>query len=174
MLSKIVILAVATASAAVAQNSLYSQCGGQDWSGSTSCVSGATCQYQNAYYSQCLPSDNGSSSGERDSLSQSDPSAKNDLGSSESTSTSAASTPSSAPSSTVVSSGAASTGKTYKASFTEYGTGDQNGSPNCNTATTACGFYTSPGYSAAVSQNEFGVGPVSLNPSCAPFRWLAY
>jgi hypothetical protein len=54
--------------------------------------------------------------------------------------------------------------QTYKASFTEYGSGDSNGSPNCNTATTACGFYTSPGYSAAVSQNLFGVGPVSKVP----------
>ena len=54
---------------------------------------------------------------------------------------------------------ASSGGKTYKASFTEYGSGDSFGSGNCNTATTACGFYTSPGYSAAVSQNEFGVGP---------------
>jgi len=56
---------------------------------------------------------------------------------------------------------------TYTASFTEYGTGDANGSPNCNTATTACGFYTSPGYSAAVSQNEFGVGPgAGAGPAC--------
>lgn len=57
--------------------------------------------------------------------------------------------------------------QTYTASFTEYGTGDDNGSPNCNTATTACGFYTSPGYSAAVSQNEFGVGPgAGAGPAC--------
>ena len=31
---------------------------------------------------------------------------------------------------------------TYKASFTEYGSGDQNGSPNCNTNTVACGFFS--------------------------------
>ncbi|GAB7339493.1 hypothetical protein MBLNU457_6114t1 [Dothideomycetes sp. NU457] len=47
---------------------------------------------------------------------------------------------------------------TYKASFTQYGSGDTFGSGSCNTATTACGFYTN-GYSAAVSQNEFGAGP---------------
>jgi len=46
--------------------------------------------------------------------------------------------------------------QTYKASFTEYGAGDQNNSGNCNVATTACGYYTSPGYSAAASQNIFG------------------
>ena len=42
--------------------------------------------------------------------------------------------------------------QTYKASFTQYGAGDANGSPNCNTATAACGFYNYPGYNAAVSQ----------------------
>ena len=56
---------------------------------------------------------------------------------------------------------------TYKASFTEYGSGDGNNSGNCNVATTACGFYTKPGYSAAVSQNEFGVGPgAGAGPAC--------
>ncbi|KII85274.1 glycoside hydrolase family 45 protein, partial [Plicaturopsis crispa FD-325 SS-3] len=31
----------------------------------------------------------------------------------------------------------------------------------------ACGFYTSPGYSAAVSQNVFGVGPgAGAGPAC--------
>ena len=49
--------------------------------------------------------------------------------------------------------------QTYKASFTEYGSGDQNASGNCNVATTACGFFTNPGFSVAVSQNLFGVGP---------------
>ncbi|KAB8300420.1 hypothetical protein EYC80_000594 [Monilinia laxa] len=33
----------------------YSQCGGQGWTGATTCVSGYTCAYQNAYYSQCVP-----------------------------------------------------------------------------------------------------------------------
>nr|AEF58998.1 1,4-beta-D-glucan cellobiohydrolase B precursor [Aspergillus niger] len=32
----------------------YGQCGGQSWTGPTTCVSGYTCTYQNAYYSQCL------------------------------------------------------------------------------------------------------------------------
>jgi len=32
---------------------LYSQCGGQGWSGATCCSSGS-CKYGNAYYSQCL------------------------------------------------------------------------------------------------------------------------
>jgi len=55
----------------------------------------------------------------------------------------------------------------YTASFTEYGTGDQNGCGNCNVATTACGFFTSPGYSAAVSQNLYGAGPrQGAGPAC--------
>ncbi|APA10925.1 hypothetical protein sscle_07g056950 [Sclerotinia sclerotiorum 1980 UF-70] len=33
----------------------YSQCGGSNWTGATTCVSGYVCQSQNAYYSQCLP-----------------------------------------------------------------------------------------------------------------------
>jgi hypothetical protein len=57
--------------------------------------------------------------------------------------------------------------QTYKASFTEYGSGDQNNSGNCNVKTTACGYYTQPGYSAAVSQNEFGAGPgQGAGPAC--------
>ncbi|KAK6512451.1 hypothetical protein TWF481_001337 [Arthrobotrys musiformis] len=37
------------------QQALWGQCGGIGWTGATSCVSGACCTYQNAYYSQCLP-----------------------------------------------------------------------------------------------------------------------
>ena len=32
----------------------WGQCGGEYWTGPTSCVSPYTCQYQNPYYSQCL------------------------------------------------------------------------------------------------------------------------
>ena len=37
-----------------------------------------------------------------------------------------------------------------------YGLNDGNGSPNCNDATVSCGFYNTPGYNAAVSQNLYG------------------
>ncbi|KAF9022237.1 carbohydrate-binding module family 1 protein [Hymenopellis radicata] len=33
----------------------YGQCGGTGWTGATTCVSGYTCTYSNAWYSQCLP-----------------------------------------------------------------------------------------------------------------------
>ncbi|KFY50279.1 hypothetical protein V495_00323 [Pseudogymnoascus sp. VKM F-4514 (FW-929)] len=38
------------------QGGAYAQCGGMSWTGATTCVSGYTCAYSNAYYSQCLPS----------------------------------------------------------------------------------------------------------------------
>ncbi|KDR75900.1 hypothetical protein GALMADRAFT_248678 [Galerina marginata CBS 339.88] len=38
-----------------AQSGAYGQCGGQNWTGATSCVAGYTCTYSNPYYSQCLP-----------------------------------------------------------------------------------------------------------------------
>ncbi|KAJ3365718.1 hypothetical protein HDU91_002086 [Kappamyces sp. JEL0680] len=36
-------------------NQLYSQCGGQNWTGPTCCPEGSVCQVSNAYYSQCVP-----------------------------------------------------------------------------------------------------------------------
>ncbi|KAF4548256.1 Pectate lyase-like protein 8 [Elsinoe fawcettii] len=42
-----------------AQAPLYGQCGGINWTGSTSCVSGATCVSSSEFYSQCLPSGSG-------------------------------------------------------------------------------------------------------------------
>ncbi|EAU89893.2 carbohydrate deacetylase [Coprinopsis cinerea okayama7 len=38
--------------------SKFGQCGGQGWSGSTSCVSGYTCTVLNDWYHQCLPGSN--------------------------------------------------------------------------------------------------------------------
>ncbi|KAL7276831.1 hypothetical protein RUND412_000172 [Rhizina undulata] len=38
-----------------AQNGAYQQCGGVNWTGSTTCVDGYYCSYLNAYYSQCIP-----------------------------------------------------------------------------------------------------------------------
>ncbi|MCJ1228056.1 hypothetical protein MMC12_004716 [Toensbergia leucococca] len=74
---------------------------------------------------------------------------------------------SSSSSSVAPSSTASSGGTTYKASFTEYGAGDTYGSGNCNTATSACGWYSSPGYNAAASQNLFGAGPgAGAGPAC--------
>ena len=38
-----------------AQQKLWEKCGGQSWTGTTKCVSGASCIYQNEEDSQCLP-----------------------------------------------------------------------------------------------------------------------
>ncbi|KAG8916343.1 hypothetical protein FRC02_004023, partial [Tulasnella sp. 418] len=38
---------------------LYGQCGGNNYTGETVCVSGAYCAYQNEWYSQCLPGTGG-------------------------------------------------------------------------------------------------------------------
>ncbi|KAI7976496.1 hypothetical protein EIK77_003311 [Talaromyces pinophilus] len=46
------ILAVASVQA---QQTGYGQCGGENWTGATTCVSGWTCTYLNDWYSQCLP-----------------------------------------------------------------------------------------------------------------------
>lgn len=108
-------------SSAYAAQAAYAQCGGQGFTGGTTCVSGYTCVVSNAYYSQCLPASN-------------------------SAAPVASSKTSVAPVSTSKAAGSGSggsSGTTYKASFTQYGSGDSFGSGNCNTDTTACGFYTS-------------------------------
>ncbi|KAG8758046.1 hypothetical protein FRC14_000898 [Serendipita sp. 396] len=43
-----------SATVAWAQQTAYGQCGGQGWTGATTCVSGWTCVYSNQWYSQCL------------------------------------------------------------------------------------------------------------------------
>ncbi|KAI9155674.1 putative pectate lyase [Paramyrothecium foliicola] len=40
---------------AVAQQAVWEQCGGNGWTGGTTCVAGAVCTPQNEWYSQCLP-----------------------------------------------------------------------------------------------------------------------
>ncbi|KAJ9133874.1 Glycoside hydrolase family 5 protein [Pleurostoma richardsiae] len=42
-------------SGALAQSGAWGQCGGQGWTGQTTCVSGYVCTYSNPWYSQCLP-----------------------------------------------------------------------------------------------------------------------
>jgi hypothetical protein len=37
----------------------YGRCGGQDYTGSSTCASGYTCKAQNPYYSQCIPGSEG-------------------------------------------------------------------------------------------------------------------
>ncbi|EHA56406.1 Endo-1,4-beta-xylanase 6 [Pyricularia oryzae] len=53
-----IVLALAPA-AAFGQAALWGQCGGQGWTGAKTCVSGAVCQAQNEWYSQCVPGSGG-------------------------------------------------------------------------------------------------------------------
>lgn len=55
LIMKSLIASTAFIAGALAQGAAYAQCGGQGWSGATTCVSGYTCTYSNQYYSQCLP-----------------------------------------------------------------------------------------------------------------------
>ncbi|KAF3037634.1 hypothetical protein E8E12_004733 [Didymella heteroderae] len=56
-------LALVLAPATVlAQAPLWGQCGGNGWTGATTCASGSYCQYSNAYYSQCVPGTGGGGS----------------------------------------------------------------------------------------------------------------
>ncbi|KZP17917.1 glycoside hydrolase family 45 protein [Athelia psychrophila] len=135
--------AVALGSALInAQVAEYGQCGGISWTDSTTCASPYVCSVVNAYYSQCVPG-------------------------SASATTAATTSSTAAKTSSSTTAAASATGVTYTASFTEYGSTDSAGSGNCNVLTTACGYYTSPGYNAAASQNLFGVGPgVGAGPGC--------
>lgn len=45
----------ALAGTALAQQSVWGQCGGIGWSGPSSCAAGSCCYSQNAYYAQCTP-----------------------------------------------------------------------------------------------------------------------
>ncbi|KAJ7935892.1 glycoside hydrolase [Mycena leptocephala] len=56
MFSGFLLLLVGLASQTLAQSQPFGQCGGQGWAGPTTCTSGWTCVFSNAYYSQCLQS----------------------------------------------------------------------------------------------------------------------
>lgn len=49
------VLAGVFATGALAQSGAWGQCGGNNWSGATSCVAGYRCVYVNDWYSQCQP-----------------------------------------------------------------------------------------------------------------------
>ncbi|TDL21861.1 cellulase-domain-containing protein [Rickenella mellea] len=49
---------LALASFVSAQQPVYGQCGGINWTGGTTCAAGSVCTYSGPYYSQCLPGSN--------------------------------------------------------------------------------------------------------------------
>ncbi|KAJ7174707.1 beta-1,4-endoxylanase, partial [Mycena filopes] len=46
-----------------AQSTVFGQCGGQGWTGPTTCTSDSVCVFQNPFYSQCLPNGSGTGTG---------------------------------------------------------------------------------------------------------------
>jgi len=54
-LSSTIVISSLLLSFAKAQSPAWGQCGGQSWTGATTCVAGYTCTVSNPYYSQCLP-----------------------------------------------------------------------------------------------------------------------
>jgi hypothetical protein len=55
MKTRAVLSASILASSGLAQQAAWGQCGGDNWTGETACVTGYVCTYSNPYYSQCLP-----------------------------------------------------------------------------------------------------------------------
>lgn len=55
MMSSALLFVTLLAGSALAQQSVWGQCGGIGWSGATSCVAGSCCKTQNDYYAQCTP-----------------------------------------------------------------------------------------------------------------------
>ncbi|KAF5322342.1 hypothetical protein D9619_001327 [Psilocybe cf. subviscida] len=53
---KVSLVTLSLIAAALAQAANWAQCGGQGWTGATTCQSGWTCTYSNPFYSQCLQS----------------------------------------------------------------------------------------------------------------------
>ncbi|KAJ4989579.1 cellulase [Stagonosporopsis vannaccii] len=49
------VLSALMATATAAEGAAYAQCGGNGWTGAVTCISGYHCQYQNDWYSQCVP-----------------------------------------------------------------------------------------------------------------------
>ncbi|KAL9112952.1 MAG: hypothetical protein Q9227_002816 [Pyrenula ochraceoflavens] len=167
----------------LAQQPMYAQCGGKNWTGGTTCVEGATCvpQEGNEWYSQCLPGSSNNSGSQSECSSTTEPTSVShpqQPSQPQQPTTTPVATPTQPtsnpqPSSSSATASAPSSGQTYKASMTFYGSTDTWGSGNCQVSTTACGFYTSgtmsgnTGFVAAVSQNEFGVGPgAGAGPAC--------
>lgn len=52
---KSTLFAGAFATTALAASGPWQQCGGRNWSGETTCVSGYYCSFNNEWYSQCIP-----------------------------------------------------------------------------------------------------------------------
>ncbi|KAG8973551.1 hypothetical protein FRB90_009905, partial [Tulasnella sp. 427] len=136
---------VTTVNAAVA---MWGQCGGLYYTGETTCVAGATCVYQNDYYSQCKTSTTSSSSKTSSTTSSTKTSSTTSSTKTSSTTTSTTTSKTSSSSTTTKTSTTTTTSSTSKTSSTS--TTTASGS----VTTGACGTFGSPyesGYTAYLS-----------------------
>ncbi|KAK3937436.1 glycoside hydrolase family 6 protein [Diplogelasinospora grovesii] len=142
--------------------STWTQCGGIGWSGATCCASGSTCVAQNAYYSQCLPN------------SQVTTTATPASGTS-STSSRASSSPSSSSSRTTSSTPAVSTTKTTATTpvGTASGTASYTGNPFVGVQMWANSYYASEVSSLAVPSMTGAMATKAAAVANVPsFQWL--
>ncbi|CAK4882907.1 unnamed protein product, partial [Aphanomyces euteiches] len=56
--ASVALLAMSFIGGADAQIGAYGQCGGNNYSGSTTCIAGWECNAYSEWYSQCIPSSN--------------------------------------------------------------------------------------------------------------------
>ncbi|KAJ7745049.1 putative polygalacturonase, partial [Mycena metata] len=52
----VLLVLVAVAPNVLAQSPIFGQCGGENWTGPTTCAVGSACVVQNSFFSQCVPS----------------------------------------------------------------------------------------------------------------------
>ncbi|KAG8838799.1 hypothetical protein FRB91_007396, partial [Serendipita sp. 411] len=160
---------------ALAQQTAWGQCGGQGWTGATTCVSGWTCVYSNPWYSQCLQASSTPTSTSSSSSKSSSSSSRSSSSSSRTSSSSSRSSSSSSRTSTSSAPVTSATGKywfSFGDSYTQTGftvTGTQPSSSN------AFGNPTYPGYTACGSYpNWIDYAAVTLNTTLVKVYNHAY
>ncbi|KAJ4465451.1 glycoside hydrolase [Lentinula aciculospora] len=67
----LVLISIALTASAQTTVPVYGQCGGEDYSGPTTCAAGSICVFENDFYSQCIPGTSSSSSASSTSASSS-------------------------------------------------------------------------------------------------------
>ncbi|KAG8769362.1 hypothetical protein FRC16_006736, partial [Serendipita sp. 398] len=121
---------------AAAQQSVWGQCGGINWTGATTCVSGATCTYQNDWYSQCLPTSSSTSSSTSRSSSSSS-STRSSSTSSRASSTSSSTSSRASSTSSSLSSSRTSSASTSTSTSTSTRTSSSSSKSTSSTSSTA-------------------------------------
>ncbi|KAJ8515182.1 hypothetical protein ONZ45_g7376 [Pleurotus djamor] len=144
------LVTVAVSSAVLAQQTVWGQCGGINWTGPTTCVSGTTCTHMNDWYSQCIPSPTSSQAPSSSSVPIS------------TSSSSSVSSSSASPSSTPVTPGAVNYWFSFGDSYTQTGFTPSGDLPN---DANPIGNPPFPGWTATGGANWVGFGTTTYNKS---------